>query len=113
MPWPNDRYCFCGAWTETLTVPKRSGQSLIFNDCIMRKSSLNQLNLGADNLLHKEQLKSVLGGYAPKENDWPCYDSGCLSYCGDQATWLWENSSMTDPQVQSWYMGCLDSCCNG
>jgi hypothetical protein len=47
-----------------LTVPKRSGAKLIFNYFfIMRKLSLNELNLGVESLLQRGQLKTILGGY--------------------------------------------------
>ena len=71
------------------------------------------MKIETNQLLQREELKKVYGGYDPEGNGWPCYDSGCLTHCGDQGTWLWENSSMSDQQIQDWYMGCMDSCCNG
>ena len=77
----------------------------------MGKLSLSNLNFEATDLLQREQLKTVFGGYVPV--DYPCYDTGCMVYCHDQGMWLYENSSMTDQQIINWVNACMGSCCNG
>jgi len=63
---------------------------------------MKNLNFDSSEILEKEQLKFIFGG-----------NVGCLQYCGDTGTWLWENSSMTDQEVSDWYDACNESCENG
>ncbi|OQD42717.1 hypothetical protein BUL40_09355 [Croceivirga radicis] len=47
----------------------------------MKKLSLKKLNLGADELLQKEQLKTVFGGYGSGCFDDCKSDSDCSGEC--------------------------------
>ncbi|MFS4457135.1 hypothetical protein [Maribacter sp. 2304DJ31-5] len=75
----------------------------------MKKLSLKKLNLNTGDLLQKEQLKTVFGGFGGY-----CGGelSACSSTCNNDAQVLY-GGSMTDAQIIAWFNACISSCCNG
>ena len=76
---------FRGMWSQTLGDLNRPGQMEILKFILMKKLSLKKLNLESGEQLHREQLKTIFGGYGggnPCDTGTTCSSSSdCGSGC--------------------------------